>query len=636
MIWTVHKFGGVCLADANRFRATAVLIEDQRRERTNQPIAVVLSAMAGVTDRLIQAVEQAQARNDAYRETFAQVTELHLRTLQALLPESVQQRAIKETLESDFSDIQEVLRGTYLVQSASERAVALISGYGELWSAQLLNGYLQSQSVDSQWLDARKVLVVETNKNEAVIWEESQKRLDVWLHAHPTKVLVVTGFVASTPDDVPTTFRRNGADLSASVFGALLKAESVTLWKNVDGVYSADPDKVPEAVVLDELSYDEVTELAYFGARVVHPRAMGPAIRSDLPIYFRNAFNPAHPGTKVHRAARSPRTVKGFATVEGIALVNVEGTGMVGIPGVAQRLFGALREVGVSVVMISQASSEHSICFAVSEKQAGLAHDTLQRTFRFELDHGEIQRIDVTPGCGVLAAVGDGMVDKRGVAASFFSALGKANVNIRAIAQGSSERNISAVIDSDSLIRALRAVHAAFYLSDQTLSIGLIGPGLIGSTLLDQIHEQASRLKAEFKIDLRVRGILGTKTMLLANPQIDLARWRVDLAERGQPTSMETFLSHIDADHLPHAVIVDCTASAEVPLHYPNWLSRGLHIVTPNKKANTGTMESYRNLRAVARARGRHFLYQTNVGAGLPVLNTLRDLVQTGDRIERI
>ncbi len=336
---------------------------------------------------------------------------------------------------------------------------------------------------------------------------------------------------------------------------------------------------------------------------------------------------PRIPGRKFINARRLRR--------DGMALINVEGTGMMGVPGVANRLFGALREVGVSVVMISQASSEHSICFAIPEAQTNLARTTLERAFFAELHHSQIQMIDVMPNCSILAAVGDNMVDHPGVAGKFFTALGKAQINIRAIAQGSSERNISAVIDRADSQRGLRAVHSAFYLSNQTISIGVIGPGLIGGTFLDQLAAQTEKLKREFKIDLRVRGIANSKTMFLSEGR-SLENWRGSVSESKTPRDLEKFAEHVQADHLPHAVLIDCTASAELTVDYPRWLARGIHIITPNKKANSSAMEFYRKLQSTARERNRHYLYETTVGAGLPLLNTLRDLVQTGDEVRKI
>lgn len=629
--WVVHKFGGTSLADADRYRRVADILRGQAGERK----AVVVSAMSKVTDALVELVNLAAARRENYLAALDALKRRHVETIEALLPAG-SRRELLDVLKTDFQDIADVLRGVYLSRTCSDRTLDLISGYGELWSAQLLDAHLNAEGIGSSYLDARTILTVEPGPNSVTInWERSQSQVTQWRDSLTNDWVVITGFVASTPDGIPTTLKRNGSDFSASIFGKLLKAREIIIWTDVDGVLSADPRLVPEAVVLQEVSYQEATELAYFGAKVVHPNTMAPAIETRIPIWIRNTFKPENPGTKIHQRSSSDVPVKGFAMIDGMALLNVEGTGMIGVPGVANRLFGALREVGVSVVMISQASSEHSICFAISETQTDLARTTLERAFFAELHQHQIETIAVLSDCSILAAVGDNMVHHPGVSGKFFTALGKTGINIRAIAQGSSERNISAVIDRADSQRALRAVHAAFYLSNQTISIGVIGAGLIGGTLLDQLTGQLERLKREFKIDLRVRGIMNSKRMFLSEGR-SLEGWRDRLADSPAPNELEKFFAHVQADHLPHAAIIDCTSSAELTAHYPVWLERGMHIITPNKKANTGSIDFYRTLHSTARARNRHYLYATTVGAGLPILNTLRDLVQTGDEVLKI
>jgi aspartokinase/homoserine dehydrogenase 1 len=635
--WQVHTFGGTSVAGSERYQHVAKILAAEGQPRQ----AVVVSAMSGVTNALLELVELAKSRDETYPAKLEALKDRHLQTLQELV-DAKSGTPLAARLRQDFAEIGEILRGIWLAKGCSELTAELVSGYGEIWSAQFLKACLAAKGVQATWLDAREVLVVEPGPAAVTIdWTTSQTKTDAWFKKHAPgtlNVVVVTGFIASTPQGTATTLKRNGSDYSASIFGALLKAETITIWTDVDGVLSADPRLVPEAVVLDELSYAEATELAYFGAKVVHPSTMAPAIDKKIPIWIRNTFKPQAKGTLIHSSsAPTPeRPVKGFATIDHMALVNVEGTGMIGVPGVAQRLFGALREVGVSVVMISQASSEHSICFAIPAIQAGLAKKTVEAAFFGELHHGHIESVEVVLGCSVLAIVGDNMVEQAGVAGKFFAALGAAGVSVRAIAQGSSERNISAVIAGADATRALRAVHAAFYLSSQTLSIGLVGVGLIGGTLLGQLDRELERLRRDLKIDLRVRGVMTSQKMLLADGQIDLKNWRRDLEAHGVAADLAAFARHIRAEYLPHAVIVDATASGELTRHYPQWFEQGLHVVTPNKKANSGSYADYVNLRRAARRASRHFLYSTNVGAGLPILNTLRDLVQTGDAVTRI
>ena len=633
--WVVHKFGGTSVAGAERYRHVAGVMAREPGAKK----AIVVSAMSGVTDALHALVELAKKRDDAYHAKLRELRARHVDTARVLLPAAEADR-IAAVLDEDTSDIADVLRAIWLGKSCSELTLELIAGYGELWSAQLFCAHLRALGVRAEWLDARLVLTVRPGELGPLIdFEGSTDRTRAWLAERSCDQLVVTGYIASTPEGVPTTLKRNGSDFSASIFGALLDASSITIWTDVDGVLSADPRRVPEAVVVDSMSYDEAVELAYFGAKVLHPRTMEPAVSRGIPIWIRNTFRPEHPGTRIGRtqpgAAPSRTVVKGFSTFDGIALVNLEGTGMIGVPGVAQRLFGALRDVSVSVVLISQASSEHSICFAVPEAQGELARATVERAFDHEIRAGQVQRVELLPSCSVLAAVGDEMARAPGVAATFFGALGKAGVNVRAIAQGSSERNISAVIDRADSTRGLRAVHAAFYLSNRVLSVGVVGPGLVGRALLAQLAAQAPVLREQHRIDLRVRAIANRRTMITSETALDLSRWSDELAA-GQPADLERFTTQVRAEHLPHAVIVDCTASDEVAELYEGWLRRGIHVVTPNKRAGAGPLARYRAIQTLGRTLSRHFLYEATVGAGLPVITTLRDLIQTGDRVEKI
>ncbi|HEU4767803.1 MAG TPA: bifunctional aspartate kinase/homoserine dehydrogenase I [Pyrinomonadaceae bacterium] len=626
--WTVHKFGGTSVANADRYRAVCEIILSQR---SDERVGIVVSAMSGVTNGLIEAVNLAAAQDETYLQKLHDLENRHVETVAALqLHES-----LTDTVVSDFNAIREVLRGVWITRLASERIIEFVSGHGELWSAQLLHAYFESRGHRASWLDARKVLIVEPNTNTVTVdWETSKQKLQ---EQHlETDFLVITGYIASTHDGVATTLKRNGSDLSASIFGALLGADAVTIWTDVEGVFSADPRRVPDAVVIPELSYQEAAELAYFGAKVIHPNTMSPAIAHNITVWIKNTFKPDAPGTRISATSPKDMPIKGFAAVEDMVLINVEGTGMIGIPGVAHKVFGALRAVDVSVVMISQASSEHSICFAVPRVHAELAKETVEETFVVEMQRGEVQTVDLTEGCCIIAMVGDGMIERLGMAGKFFSALGKAGINVRAIAQGSSERNISAVIEQAEATKALRAIHSAFYLSNQTLSIGVIGTGLIGGTLLSQLQTRIEELKRQRGIDLRVRGIMNSRRMITADRHLALDRWRDELGESTSAADLESFINHVNADHLPHSVLIDATASTELTEHYESWLARGINIITPNKKSNAGPFPAYRSLRETARKHQRYFLYETNVGAGLPIIQTLRGLVETGDEVIKI
>jgi aspartokinase/homoserine dehydrogenase 1 len=632
--WIVHKFGGSSVADAACFRRVAEIVESSPNPRE----AIVLSACRGVTDALLKSVTMAENPDGDMTGVIEELWKRHEKLAGELLsPSSCESYCMQ--LARDCKDIAGVLQTVRLIRSATYSMRDVIAGYGEIWSTRLFAPFLRERGRiqgEVLWIDARQVIIVEWGPlGPTVQWAESEKNLKKLVPENFRGRLIVTGFVATTTAGIQTTLGRNGSDFSGSIFGALLRAPEIVIWTDVDGVLSADPRLVPNAEVIDQLSYNEAMELAYFGAKVIHPQTMEPAVKRDIPIWIRNTFSPEKVGTLICANPVSALKVKGISTIDPVALVNLEGAGMIGVPGTAHRLFGGLRDAGISVILISQGSSEHSICFAIPAAQALRAEEAVRRAFDTELRDGQIQHVDVTGDLAILAVVGDGMAGAHGVAAKVFNSLGDAAINVRAIAQGASERNISLVVDSKVAAKALRAVHAAFYLSPNTLSIGLIGPGTVGRVLLEQIASQVSRLR-ELNVDLRVRGIATSARMLLAETAIDLANWPKLMEEKGEAVDLAKFAAHCQADYIPHTAIIDCTASAEVAGLYRDWLAQGIHIVTPNKKANSGSLPYYRALREAARGAGTHYLYEATVGAGLPVIHTLRDLRETGDDIVRI
>ncbi|OIW21262.1 hypothetical protein TanjilG_31375 [Lupinus angustifolius] len=701
--WSIHKFGGTCVGTSQRIKNVADIVINDDSDRK----LVVVSAMSKVTDMMYDLINKAQSRDEAYISALDAVLEKHSLTAHDLL-DGDSLATFLSLLHQDISNLKAMLRAIYIAGHATESFTDFVVGHGELWSAQMLSLVIKKNGTDSKWMDTREVLIVNPSGSNQVDpdYLESEKRLEKWYSLNPSKVIVATGFIASTPQNIPTTLKRDGSDFSAAIMGALFRARQVTIWTDVDGVYSADPRKVSEAVILKTLSYQEAWEMSYFGANVLHPRTIIPVMRYGIPIVIRNIFNLSAPGTKIcdsrindYEDKENPTThVKGFATIDNLALINVEGTGMAGVPGTASTIFSVVKDVGANVVMISQASSEHSVCFAVPEKEVKAVAEALQSRFRHALDAGRLSQVAVIPNCSILAAVGQKMASTPGVSATLFNALAKANINIRAIAQGCSEYNITVVVKREDCIKALRAVHSRFYLSrttlamgiigpgligstlldqlrDQasvlkeefnidlrvmgilssksmllsdvpddrfylsrtTLAMGIIGPGLIGSTLLDQLRDQASVLKEEFNIDLRVMGILSSKSMLLSDVGIDLARWRELRKENSEVTNLGKFAQHLHGNHfIPNTVIVDCTADSVIAGYYYDWLRKGIHVVTPNKKANSGPLDQYLRLRALQRQSYTHYFYEATVGAGLPIVSTLRGLLETGDKILQI
>ncbi len=625
--WVAHKFGGTSVADAVRIAAVARLLGERAGSERQ---VVVVSAMKGVTDALLDLLARAVARDPAWSERFEALEHRHLEVARALV---VPDHPVHAAIAAEFSNLREILHAMALLGTAPRAAADFVAGLGEVLSAQLLHAHLVANGRSCDWLDAREVLVVRHGElGAAVEWSETERRLADWRAHHPVDCVVVTGFIARDRDGQATTLGRNGSDYSGAIFGALFGAAAIEIWTDVDGVLSADPRLVPEAEFVPELTYAEACELAYFGAKVIHPQTMQPAIARGIPIRIRSTFNPTHPGSLIQaRASREP-PVKGVTAIGELAIVTVEGTGMIGVPGTAERVFSALHRAGISVVMISQGSSEHSICCVVSTCESKRAVAELREVFARELERGQIEAVVAEPGIGVLAIVGEGMAGTPGIAARLFGALARAGINARAIAQGASERNLSVAIAEGDVPRALRAVHAGFWLSAMTLSVGVIGPGLVGSALIEQLRVAAPRLLKTANLDLRVRAIMNSRHLLSDERAIDLANWRVAL-EQAPAGDLEQFSAHVAAPHLPHAVVIDCSASSAIADRYAEWLRAGIHVITPNKHAGSGPGSRYAAIREAQRVRGARFRYEATVGAGLPVISTLRDLLDTGDEI---
>jgi aspartokinase/homoserine dehydrogenase 1 len=633
--WTIYKFGGSSLKDADCFRTVADIIAEQG----DGTLGVVVSAMGGMTDNLLHLSTLAERDQNGFVTELQAVGERYSTAARDLLDGDALVDLLDQWSE-DAQVIESILVDMASAKSAPQRTRDIIAGFGEIWSARLLAAYLGKvlpKNRGGHWFDARQLITVrEGELGPTVLWDKSRENWDRVVGDKFDGVAVITGFIALDDKGLQTTLGRNGSDHSAAVVAALSNASQLTIWTDVDGVMSADPNRVPDAQIIDALSYSEAMELAYFGAKVIHPQTLGPAVSNDIPVVIRNTFNPGHPGSRITALSDETGQIKGVTAVGGMALLNLEGAGMIGVPGTADRLFAALKKADVSVTLISQASSEHSICVAVPRELVERAKNVVAEAFADELASGQIQSVEVTDDLSIIAVVGDDMVGSPGLAAKFFGTLGRARINVRAIAQGSSEKNISAVVNASDATRALRAVHSGFYLSAKTISVGLIGPGTVGGTLLDQIEQQAPRLLREFNLDIRVRAIARSAKMSLGERRIDLDNWRQQSKAIAKPLDFDEFERHVQPDHIPHAVIIDCTASDEVADRYAGWLERGIHVITPNKKAFSGEMSRYEEIRSNAKLGGAHYFYETTVGAALPIIKTLRDLIDTGDQIHSV
>jgi aspartokinase/homoserine dehydrogenase 1 len=626
--YSVHKFGGSSLANADRFVALKSLLNGKNE-------IIVVSAIQGTTSTLQNILDAAQ-KSLPYLDILENLEASHATLLNTLLPGNTGSD-ILASMQKDFLEIKDILHTVQLTASYSKEIQDLILGYGEIWSSKILACYLAEYS-NVLHLEASTVLFVyEKNGMLCIDWPKSEAALMAFLGNKTFEQIVITGFIASTLEGKRTILGRNGSDFSGAIFAKLFKAKSLTIWTDVDGIYTADPNRVRSAFVIEYLSYQEALELAYFGAKVLHPMTIAPVLECQIPLYIKNSLNPNANGTYISSASKkSSYPIKGLSCIDNIALFNIEGAGLIGVSGMAARVFKVLHQEKISVILISQASSEHSICFAVSSTYADAAEKSLADNLQFEIAQHQIEKISVDKTCSILSAVGDEMIGALGVSGKFFNSLAKANINIRAISQGSSERNISVVIKNNDLTKALQTVHAGFYLSRKTISIGLIGPGLIGSTLLHQIQKTVEQLKSTYQVNLYVRGIMNSKKMLLSDGPMELKNWQERINNCDTEANLQDFTNHILADDVPHAVIIDCTANKTIAHQYANFLEQGIHVITPNKHANAGDLSYYKKLKSLTQKQNKYYLYEATVCAGLPVINTLQDIIKTGDSVKKI
>ncbi|MEO6172776.1 MAG: bifunctional aspartate kinase/homoserine dehydrogenase I [Arenimonas sp.] len=627
-----HKFGGTSMADADRIAHAAQLLLAETGFTTQ---ITVVSALKGTTDALIRCARLAATQDSQWQGLLDDLLKRHRQAADGLLASN--RSAADDFFDTEGERLREVLHALSLLKSLPDTAFEWVQGLGEVWSAYLLNAHLLSIGEQADYLDARKVLVIHDDNHLGidVDWSASSENLNAWRSQYQAKRIIITGFIASDADGKARVLGRNGSDWSGAIFAKLFSADELTIWTDVDGVLSADPRLVPEAEWVPSLSFEEACELAYFGAQVLHPRSLQPVMAANIPLRIRNSFKPEHPGSVISKTPSTQPPVKGVSAITDLALVTIEGTGLMGVPGTAERVFAALHKADVSVVMISQASSEHSICCTVRLNDRAAAVKTLRDTFARELELGQIADIDAKEEVAVLAIVGDGMVGTHGIASRLFDSLARANVNVRAIAQGSSERNISVAVAASDIAKALRAVHAGFYLSALTISVGLVGPGNVGRVLLQQFEATRKRLLKQSNIELRLCAIANSSRMLLSDKGLQLDNVLEQLGD-GAPVILDAIGEHLRSLHGPHCMLIDCSSNTEVASRYAGWLQQGIHVITPNKQAGSGDFSRYQAIREACQHSGARFRYEATVGAGLPIIQTTRDLLDTGDEVQAV
>lgn len=632
----VLKFGGSSMGTAESISSVLNIIK-QRAERGS--VAVVVSAMKGVTDQLVETCDRMERSSFNYEETIEALEKRHFGIARQMLPAQQQSDLITE-LKMILNELEDVLQGVSLVQEITPKTRDFVMGFGERLSAKLLTYLVQSEGVESQYTDARSFIVTDSRfGNARVQVNETYKKIRSHFNgSDKNKVFVVTGFIAATRKKLSTTLGRGGSDYTASLIGAALNSDLIEIWTDVNGLMTADPGKVKRAFPIHEISYEEAMELSHFGAKVIYPPTLIPALKARIPIVIKNTFDPTKPGTSIRKEITpSNNLIKGLSSIDNITMLTIKGSGMIGVSGIAARIFNSLAQAEVNIILITQASSEHTVSIAVLPHQADIARKAVHTEFEDELEGQEIDDVEIERDLSVIAIVGDNMRNIPGIAGRVFRALGRNGINIRAIAQGSSERNISFVVKNRDENKAINTLHDAFFLAGvKTVNLYVAGVGLIGGTLLEMIREQLQVFYDEYNIDFSLRGVANSRRMLVNKDGISLSGWNETLEEQGEETDLKKFLEAIKEHNLPNSIFVDCTASDEVSEIYPELLSDSVSVVTPNKKANSGALSYYNELHALADKHNAAFKYETNAGAGLPIISTIDELVSTGDHVDKI
>lgn len=629
----VLKFGGSSLADAERFLRAADIIANNARQ---EEVAVVLSAPGKVTNRLVSVIDAVLANGEAelqlielesfFKELFAGIVDG--------LPH-VETTVFEDKLKSSLAQLRHFVHGISLLGMCPDNVYAQVISKGERISIVTMQAVLQAKGQTASLIDPIKYLSASNHSLEAMV-DVDRSTLNFKKSPLPVgHVNIMPGFTAGNENGELVTLGRNGSDYSAAVLAACLRADCCEIWTDVDGVYNCDPRLVEDARLLKSLSYQEAMELSYFGASVLHPKTIAPIAQFHIPCLIKNSFNPQGAGTLIGLdTGEDNLAIKGITTLDSLTMVNVSGPGMKGMVGMAARVFGSMSSAGVSVVLITQSSSEYSISFCIESADKLKAKQVLHEAFELELKDGLLEPVEFMDNVAIVTLVGDGMRTSRGVASQFFTSLTEVNVNIIAIAQGSSERAISAVIPEDKKAEAIKACHENLFNSKHFLDVFVVGVGGVGGELIDQIQRQQPKL-AEKGIVIRVCGLANSKGLLLDSNGLPLENWRDRMGGGNAEFSLARMIALVQRNHIINPVIIDCTSDQGVAEQYADFLSAGFHVITPNKKANTDTMAYYHQLREAARSTRRKFMYETTVGAGLPVIENLQNLIAAGDELEK-
>ncbi|SDW90161.1 aspartate kinase [Lutibacter oricola] len=629
----VLKFGGSSVASSENINKVIRIVKENSFKNN---VAVVVSALGGVTDLLLESGKLACEGNEDYKNSFKTIEERHIEVVRELIPVNGQSSVLGQ-IKLMLNKLENTLEGVFLINELSAKTSDKIVSYGELFSSYIIAEAMKSKELDAVLKNSQELIVTDENfSNAAVIFNKTEKNIQNFFNKNKAKVVMLPGFVAKTEQGEVSTLGRGGSDYTAAIIASSVDASILEIWTDVSGMFTANPKFVRQAFPIKSISYQEAMELSHFGAKVLYPPTIQPVLEKEIPICIKNTFDAKAEGTLITKVSSNHEPIKGISHIENMALLTLEGSGMIGIPGFSKRLFGCLASNKINISLITQASSEHSICFAISNNDAERAENIINDEFSYEIERNKIDPVIVEKDKAIIAVVGDNMKSHQGISGKMFSTLGKNNVNIIAIAQGASEKNISAVIDHKDIKKALNTLHSEFF-ENQTkqLNLFVVGVGNVGGKLLEQIKQQQQYLLDNLKLQVRVIALTNSKKMYFNEDGIDLENWQNQLP-KGEALDMDLFHKKVTDLNYRNSIFVDNTANENVSKLYASYLKESVAVVTCNKIACSSNYTNYLNLKQLAREYNAPFLFETNVGAGLPIIDTLKNLIASGDKVTKI
>ena len=630
----VLKFGGTSVANPENInKVVAIVKESVKKDKT----IVVVSALGGVTDLLLSTASLAAAGEEFYKEKLSTIEQRHIEAVKRLIP-IAQQSSLLSLVKKSCNEIEDICNGIFLLGELTARSKDRIAYYGEWISSQIITATFNNNGVEAIWQDSRNLIITNSAFTSAEVdFKITDKKISEFFTSQNGSLFILPGFISSDKNGVTTTLGRGGSDYTAAIIASALNAQVLELWTDVSGMMTADPRITSNARIIPAISYQEAMELSHFGAKVIYPPTIQPVMGKGIPVWIKNTFAPEDSGTVIEAVANGGGDiVRGISSINNIALLSLEGSGMVGIPGFSKRLFEALSSERINVILITQSSSEHSICVGIDANDSQKAKDAVDTAFSNEIALQKVEPLIIETELSIVALVGESMKNHTGISGRMFSAMGRNGVNIRAIAQGSSEKNISVVIATKDVKKAINVLHEEFFETTfKQVNLFISGTGNVGSKLLEQINKQASFLEERMKLQIRIAGLSNSRNMFIDEEGIDPGSWKGKL-ENGIPASIQGFIDEIINRNLRNSIFVDITANEDVASVYDQLLEKSISVVACNKVTASSTYANYKKVKDLAREYNSQFLFETNVGAGLPVIATLNDLVHSGDRVHKI